>query len=519
MSHTPVRTVESRSNSPSNRHPSYTEDITAPGSPYLEFINQSFSTDNDLSLPERTVASPTLGNDNAITTSASARSPKERILKSIFKRESKDTLASDNTSSSIIPLHSSLAGAQQPHQEQQQPHQQQSSPVPGRRPLLVSDGSSSSTLTASVSTSALPRSILKQNRGPVPATAPAAHPVLNGTPPSAAQQQYQQQPLQPNAVHNNNHILSNGLVPSTAALAAINPIRPASPFAFGSSTTASSDGFDNTNTLDSTHRSSRNSSSGMDPNYAVTQTDLTLEGLAQRWYAYQALMKKSYAEDPFYKRWTKSKWILLLSTIMLLGYSCAVFAVAIGYMTHKFDLSVVVMEFHSNLIYLSLAGGLLGVISALIGLVGIFRENRLWLSIYALLLWPVFALYVSVGYIAFRRSKNHLRARIKDEWIHSYTREQRLVVQRQLKCCGYQDPNWYGAYDLRCFPLTNLPGCHHKYSVYEEKLLSTCTTAAFSLVPFQLLVMVAALLCSNHVDGMLRSGRPGLKSFKEEKEN
>ncbi|KAI7827037.1 hypothetical protein BC939DRAFT_395178 [Gamsiella multidivaricata] len=226
-------------------------------------------------------------------------------------------------------------------------------------------------------------------------------------------------------------------------------------------------------------------------------------------------MKKSYAEDPFYKRWTKSKWILLLSTIMLLGYSCAVFAVAIGYMTH----SIIFLFLFLNAILVSLAGGLLGVISALIGLVGIFRENRLWLSIYALLLWPVFALYVSVGYIAFRRSKNHLRARIKDEWIHSYTREQRLVVQRQLKCCGYQDPNWYGAYDLRCFPLTNLPGCHHKYSVYEEKLLSTCTTAAFSLVPFQLLVMVAALLCSNHVDGMLRSGRPGLKSFKEEKEN
>jgi len=166
------------------------------------------------------------------------------------------------------------------------------------------------------------------------------------------------------------------------------------------------------------------------------------------------------------------------------------------------------------------------------------------------MLWPVFALYVSVGYIAFRRAKNHLRAHLKDEWIHSYTREQRLLVQRnvsqsptgtedlsllshylifwrysyccsvlfvskQLKCCGYQAPSYYGEYDLRCFPMTNLPGCQHKYNLYEDRLLTTCWNASFILVPFQLFVMIAALLCSNHVDGMLRSARPGLKSFKE----
>ncbi|KAI8602909.1 hypothetical protein EDD21DRAFT_370590 [Dissophora ornata] len=67
--------------------------------------------------------------------------------------------------------------------------------------------------------------------------------------------------------------------------------------------------------------------------------------------------------------------------------------------------------------------------------------------------------------------------------------------------------------------MTILPGCQHKYNLYEDKLLSTFWTVSFSLVPFQLLVMVASLLCSNHVDGMLRSGRPGLKSFKEEKQD
>jgi hypothetical protein len=81
----------------------------------------------------------------------------------------------------------------------------------------------------------------------------------------------------------------------------------------------------------------------------------------------------------------------------------------------------------------SLAGAVFGIATALVGLVGIIRENRLWLSYYTIVLWPGFALYIAVGYITFRRAKMHLRAHIKDEWIFSYTREQRLIVQRNVR--------------------------------------------------------------------------------------
>lgn len=84
----------------------------------------------------------------------------------------------------------------------------------------------------------------------------------------------------------------------------------------------------------------------------------------------------------------------------------------------------------------TLVASIAGILSALVGLIGTFRENRTWLSWYNLMLWPVFALYLSVGYIAFRRSKNHLRAHLKDEWIHSYSREQRLLVQRNVSLCA-----------------------------------------------------------------------------------
>jgi len=66
--------------------------------------------------------------------------------------------------------------------------------------------------------------------------------------------------------------------------------------------------------------------------------------------------------------------------------------------------------------------------------------------------------------------------------------------------------------------MINLPGCQFKYREYEREVLSTSWTASFSILPLQLFVMIVALLCSNHVDSMLRSARPGMKSFKEEKE-
>ena len=92
--------------------------------------------------------------------------------------------------------------------------------------------------------------------------------------------------------------------------------------------------------------------------------------------------------------------------------------------------------FLSNFLFLFLvacSGSILGIVCALLGFVGIFREDRRLLTVYSTLLWAVFALYVSVGYIAFRRDKNHLNQHLQDDWIHSYTRDQRLLVQRQVK--------------------------------------------------------------------------------------
>ncbi|KAG0230251.1 hypothetical protein BGW41_002566 [Actinomortierella wolfii] len=268
----------------------------------------------------------------------------------------------------------------------------------------------------------------------------------------------------------------------------------------------------------SENRSYRNLGAKGDQSYNLTQSDLTLEGLAERWNAYQAMMAKYYREVPFYRRWTKSKWVLILSVLLLSAYSVAGLVVALGYLTKRIEHAALVLEFHSNMVYLCLVGSVVGIVTAIIGAVGIWREDRVWLSVYNLLLWVVFALNTAIGYIAFLRVKDFLRQTVQKEWVNDYTREQRLLVQREMRCCGYISSKSDAAYDLRCFPGTVLPPCRSKYLRFEGNTLNAFWTASFALVPVELFVMLAALLCANHVDGMWRSARPGLVSFKEEKD-
>ena len=274
---------------------------------------------------------------------------------------SKETLQSSSTSSPIIP----------PRQQQQQASPTSAS---GRR---VNNSSSSGGSSSTLSSPVIPKSILKQSQTPTsmhssfPPIPSAARPF------NATLQQQQQHQLQPRPQTSSQQYQQAAYPPTTSSslqppfpaapvaqvdcttnlrnypppppLSSYNYnnnsnsfsidglVRPASPFAMRPISQGSGDAgtyTNNTNSLSSTHRSSHNFGSGTDINYNVTQTDLTLDSLAQRWQAYQAVMKKQYKE-PFYKRWTKSKWMLLLSTAILLAYSCAVLVVSLGYLTHR----------------------------------------------------------------------------------------------------------------------------------------------------------------------------------------
>ncbi|KAF9938678.1 hypothetical protein BGZ67_010578 [Mortierella alpina] len=161
-----------------------------------------------------------------------------------------------------------------------------------------------------------------------------------------------------------------------------------------------------------------------------------------------------------------------------------------------------------NVLYLMMVTAPCGVVVALLGYYGILKQSRKVLSIYAVLLWPLFGLLTSIGYICYRRRNVALYQRLKFSWINEYTRDDRLVIQNALSCCGYRSMADYPSYDLHCFPRAPLPACESLFLQYQQNLLSNTSSAAFSLLPLQLLIMIVALLCSNHIDHLYRSANP-----------
>ncbi|KAG0333751.1 hypothetical protein BG004_000711, partial [Podila humilis] len=388
-------------------------DITAPGSPYLDFLNSSFSTTYDLNLSERVIENvdnspyPSAGGNGS---SVSAVTPRDRILNTFFKRGSKETLSTAGSASPKISNninHNSSASKTSP-QPSFRRHANTNATATSEK---ASEGSLSPSLSSSTSpVSSAPRSILKQKAVQATTTpTPTANPVpAIPTGPRLVQQQpfypqdaHRQFLLSNNSDANNNSITSNSNYnynyddnnthqnhhqQQHLQSAVLQPLehqqplysapfpeqtyqhphplggefnaRPASPFAAAASgrpsspmrsespsfgtgggrltaTTTSGGGYEgNTASLSSTHRSSRQLGSGMgiDPNYNLTESDMTLEGLAERWRSYQALMSKRYSEEPFYKRWTRSKWMLLFSAILMLAYSAALLTVSVGFL-------------------------------------------------------------------------------------------------------------------------------------------------------------------------------------------
>lgn len=348
-------------------------DVTASGSPYLEFLNTSFSTDQDLSLPERVITpSPLLENANSPYSNTGrngsnlSTTPRDRILNTLFKRGSKETL---NTASSSSPRISN-----KPHATQRSNASSSVGALSQHQGAAMSEGSTGSLSPSLASSSPVPpKSILKSKLQGTQAN--ALPPISYFTRPQQPQPSYPQdahlQYLLSNNNNNDNNNNNNHSANNTynnmnhnrvqsqsqplhlqqqqhqqqqlysQSLLPLSAPQPMFGSELGRSDSPSGrlgGGFDGTNTasLSSTHRSSRQlAGSGMDPNYNMTESDMTLEGLAERWQSYQALMRKRYAEEPFYKRWTKSKWMLLFSSLLMLGYSVAVLVVAVGYQSGR----------------------------------------------------------------------------------------------------------------------------------------------------------------------------------------
>jgi len=198
-------------------------------------------------------------------------------------------------------------------------------------------------------------------------------------------------------------------------------------------------------------------------------------------------------------RWNRFKWILFVSNLCLTIYSLVGLIATLLIWFDVWNHADIVRVGNKPELIISTIAASLGILTSLIGWSGILLNNRSFLAVYCFLLWVCFALLVTPGYITYKKRTFNLEGKINAEWSRDLGIEGRLRIQNQLRCCGYFNPFIEATSSQTCYARSSLPGCKGPYIKFEKNVLERWYTVIFSLVAPQLLVMVAGLLCSNHV--------------------
>lgn len=198
-------------------------------------------------------------------------------------------------------------------------------------------------------------------------------------------------------------------------------------------------------------------------------------------------------------RWNRFKWCLFLANILFSAYSLAGLIACLLIWFNVWTHADIIRVGNTTELIISTTAASLAVFTSLIGWSGIILNNRAFLAWYTFLLWICFALLVTPGYITYKKRTFNLEGKINAQWSRSLGIAGRLRVQNQLRCCGYFNPFVEATVSQTCYARSVLPGCKGPYLKFERTVLERWYTVIFSVVPAQLLVMITALLCSNHV--------------------
>ncbi|WVQ83238.1 hypothetical protein IAT38_005377 [Cryptococcus sp. DSM 104549] len=198
-------------------------------------------------------------------------------------------------------------------------------------------------------------------------------------------------------------------------------------------------------------------------------------------------------------RWNRFKWVLFVANIVLIAYGMATLVSAILVWLNVFYQSDVIRVGNHTELVLSTVAAAMIVLTSLIGFAGIFLNNRAFLAIFTLLLWVDFGLLVAPGYMTYKQRAFNLEGKLNAQWSRNLGNEGRLRIQDALRCCGYYTPFVEATVSPLCYSRSNFPGCKSRYLHLERHILGIWYAVSFALVPAHVLIIVAALLCSNHV--------------------
>ncbi|KAK2460079.1 hypothetical protein APHAL10511_007913 [Amanita phalloides] len=198
-------------------------------------------------------------------------------------------------------------------------------------------------------------------------------------------------------------------------------------------------------------------------------------------------------------KWNRFKCILFFTNLLFTIYTVSGLIVLLLTWFNAFAHADIVLVGNRAELVLSTFAAICGLITSIIGWAGILLNNRSFLAVYTFLTWITFALLVTPGYVAYKKRTFNLEGKINLQWSRDIGTSGRLKIQNVLQCCGYYSPYVEATVTATCYSRSVLPGCKAAYFAFEKVALKKFYSAAFALVPLQIMVMVAGLLCSNHV--------------------
>lgn len=198
-------------------------------------------------------------------------------------------------------------------------------------------------------------------------------------------------------------------------------------------------------------------------------------------------------------RWNKFKWILFITNSIMSIYSLGAMIVCLLTWFDALTNADIIRTGNRPELVVSTIAASFGIFTSVIGWAGILLNNRSFLAWYTFLTWITFGFLVSPGYITYKRHTFNLEGKINDQWSQMLGSLGRLKIQNQLRCCGYFSPFVEATVSQTCYSRSILPGCKSPYLQFEKSVLKKWYLAVFLLVPPHIAVMVAGLLCSNHI--------------------
>ncbi|KAH8928714.1 hypothetical protein BT69DRAFT_1276860 [Atractiella rhizophila] len=209
----------------------------------------------------------------------------------------------------------------------------------------------------------------------------------------------------------------------------------------------------------------------------------------------------SQPQDKGRRAWTGWKWALLVSATALLIYSLLGLASSLSvWLLSRQNADVVLVVNHGLLLFITFTSCFTYLLS-LLAFTSTLLNSRPLLTVYNVMLWPSLILVLAAGYQAYHLDHFNLDGKLSERWSREWEEEGRLRIQNELKCCGFFSSLHDATFSRNCFPRSALPGCKASLVAFEHTLLKRVWMHIFfGAFPVHLIILVIAILGSNHVD-------------------